>query len=172
MLLDLINLKKIRKALLYLICIVLCHWFQTLVLSRVSILGAAPLFLPALAVAIGMWEGGVWGALLGLAAGALLDASCSDTHVLFTLLFMAWGFLAGLLAAYFINRRFLSYVLLSAAALLLTALIQILPLLLRGSALAPLLRTALLQALWSLPLALPVWPIVRMVAGRASVQGA
>ena len=167
MLLDLINLKKIRKAILYLICIVLCHWFQTLALPRAVLLGAAPLFLPSLAVAIGMWEGGVWGALLGLVSGALLDAACSDTHVLFTLLFMAFGFFSGLLTVYFINRRFLSYVLLSAAALLLTALVQILPLLLRGSAIAPLLRTALFQGLWSLPLALPVWPIVRAVAGKA-----
>ena len=167
MLLDLIDLKKIRKAILYLLCIVVCHWFQTLALSRAVLLGAAPLFLPALAVAIGMWEGGVWGALLGLVAGALLDAACSDSHVLFTLLFMVYGFFSGMLTDFFINRRFLSYVLLSAAALLLTALVQILPLLLRGSAIAPLLRTALFQGLWSLPLALPVWPIVRAVAGKA-----
>ena len=168
MLLDLINLKKIRKAILYLICIVLCHWFQTLALSRAVLLGAAPLFLPALIVAIGMWEGGVWGGLLGLVAGGLLDAACSDSHVLFTLLFMVYGFFSGMLTDFFINRRFLSYVLLSAAALLLTALVQMAALwLLRGSALPPLLRTALLQSLWSLPLALPVWPIVRAVAGKA-----
>jgi len=168
MLLDLIDLKKIRKAILYLICIVLCHWFQTMVLSRAAILGAAPLFLPALAVAIGMWEGGVWGGVLGLVSGGLLDAACSDTHVLFTLLFLAFGFFAGLLAEYFINRRFLSYVLLSALALLLTAFVQIAPLwLLHGSPFEPLARTALLQALWSLPFALPVYPIVRAVAGRA-----
>ena len=172
MFLDLINLKKIRKAILYLIVIVLCHWFQTMALSRLRILGASPLFLPALAVAIGIWEGGVWGGVLGLASGLLLDASCSDTRVLFLLLFAAFGFFSGLLAEYLINRRFLPFVLLSALALLLTAAVQGAPLwLLRGASFRSVAATALLQTLWSIPLALPVWPIVRAVAGRARDQG-
>ena len=168
MLLDLVNLKKIRKAILYLLCIVLCCWFQTMVLSRLTLLGAKALFLPALAVAIGLWEGGVWGALLGLVCGALLDGAYSDVHVLFLLLFAAFGFVSGLLAEFLINRRFGSYLLLSVLALLVTAFCQIVPLwLFQGTAPGPLLRTAALQCAWSLPLALPVYPIVRAVAGRA-----
>ena len=68
-LLELINLRKARKAILYLVCIIIALWLQTMVLSRVVLLGAKPFFLPVLVVALGLFEGGVWGGMLGLAAG-------------------------------------------------------------------------------------------------------
>ena len=165
--LDLINWKKVRRAVLYLICIVLATWLQTMVLSRAVFLGAAPMFLPALAVAIGLCEGGVWGGVLGMAAGFYCDLCCADYAVLFLILFAVFGFFAGLLAEFFINRSFVSYLLLAAAALLITALVQAVPLwVFRSAAPMPLLRTALLQALWSLPLAALLYPVVRVIAVR------
>lgn len=168
---DLIDLQKVRKAALHIIGIVLALWLQTMVLSRVQILGAKPFFLPALAVSVGLWEGGVWGALLGLFAGAYCDMCFSDSTVLFLLLFTAFGFFSGLLSDFLINRRFVSYLLLSAAALLITALCQIVPLwIFRGTPLSPLLETALYQTLWSLPFAVPLFFITRRVAGRERVR--
>jgi len=166
-LLEQINWKKVRKAVLYLICILLTVWLQTMVLARVRIFGAAPFILPALAVAIGMWEGGVWGASLGMVAGAYCDMCFSDTTVLFFLLFTVFGFAAGALTEFLINRRFAAYLLLAAAVLVITALCQALPLwFFRDTALWPPLKTALLQALWSLPLAAPLYPIIKSVAGK------
>ena len=165
--LDLINWQKVRKAVIYLICIVLAAWLQTMVFSRFRILGAAPFFLPALAVAIGLWEGGVWGAALGMAAGFYCDLCFTDTTVLFFVLFTVYGFTAGLLAEFLINRRFVSYLLLAAAALVITALVQALPLwIFRGAAPGPLFTVALLQALWSLPLAALLYPVIKAVAGK------
>lgn len=165
--LELINLRKARKAILYLVCIIVTLWLQTMVFSRVVILGAKPFFAPALIVAIGLWEGGVWGGMLGLAAGFGCMWSMAGSPLLFLVLLPLFGFLSGLLADYLINRRFLAYLLLSALALLLTAVLQALPLwLFRGTALKPLLTVALLQALWGLPLAAPAYFTVRLLAGR------
>ena len=165
--LELINLRKARKAILYLLLIVVALWLQTMVLSRVNLLGAKPFFLPVLAVAFGLFEGGVWGGMLGLAAGIGCMLSLAGSPVLFLVLLPVFGFLSGLLAEFLINRRFLSYLLLSALALLVTSLLQALPLwLFRGAELSPLARVALLQALWSLPLAVPTYFVVKLLAGR------
>lgn len=164
---ELINLRKARKAILYLLCIVVALWLQTMVLSRVIVLRAQPFFLPALIVAIGVWEGGVWGGMLGLAAGLGCMLSMAGSPVLFLVLLPALGFLSGLLADFLINRRFVSYLLLAALALLVTALLQALPLwIFRGAAPRPLFTVALLQALWALPLAVPSYFAAKLLAGR------
>ena len=165
--LELINLRKARKAILYLLCIVVTLWLQTMVFSRLVLLGAKPFFVPALIVAIGMFEGGVWGGMLGLAAGLGCLWSMAGSPVLFLVLLPAFGFLSGLLADFLINRRFLAYLLLAALALLVTALLQALPLwVFRGAAPRPLMTVALLQALWALPLAVPAYFVTKLLAGR------
>lgn len=166
-LLELINMRKVRKALLYLLCIVVALWFQTMIFSRAMLFGVKVMYAPALAVAIGMFEGGVWGGMLGLAAGAYCDMCYSDSTVLFLVLFSALGFLSGLLTEFFINRRFVSYLILSALALVLTAFCQITPLwIFQGAALRPLAVTALLQSALSLPFAIVIYFIIKAVAGK------
>ncbi len=168
---DLINLRKIRKAILYLLCIIVTLWLQTMVFSRVELLGAKPFFLPAIVVAIGLFEGGVWGGMLGLAAGFGCMLSMAGSPVLFLVLLPAVGFLSGLLADYLINRRFVAFLLLAALALLITALLQALPLwVFRGANPRPLFTVALLQALWALPLAVPAYFAAKLLAGRGRDQ--
>ena len=165
--LELINLRKVRKALLYLLCIVAALWLQTMVFSRRGLLGVKPFFLPALIVAVGLFEGGVWGAMLGVAAGILCGWAMSGTSVLFLVLFAVCGFLSGLLAEFFINRTFFSCMLLSVLALAVTAVCQIVPLwIFRGTAPAALLPVAGLQVLWSLPFAALFFVVVKRIAGR------
>ena len=167
---DLFDLQKLRRTVLYLLCILLSVWLQTMVLSRAELLGAKPFFLPVLAVAIGMWEGGVWGGVLGLVLGAYYDLCSADSTVECMLLCAAFGFLTGMLCDFFLNRRFLACLILAAAALVLTALVQALPLwVFRGAAPDVLFPVALLQALWGLPFAVPVYFIVRRIAGRETV---
>ena len=164
---ELINLRKARKAILYMLCIVVALWLQTMVFSRLVLLGAKPFFVPALVVAIGLWEGGVWGGTLGLFAGIGCALSLAGSPVLLLVLLPVFGFLSGLLADFLINRRFVAYLLLAALALLITALLQALPLwVFRGTSLKPLAVTALLQALWALPLAVPAYFLTKLLAGR------
>lgn len=165
--LDLIDLRKLRRVAIHLVGIMLALWLQTMVLSKLEIFGAKPFFIPAVAIVIGLWEGGIWGALLGLFAGAYCDMCFSDSSVLFLILFAAFGFFSGVLAEYFLNRRFISYLVLAALALLITALCQIVPLwIFRSTPLQPLLTTALLQTLWSLPFAAPLFYITKRIADR------
>jgi len=164
---DLISLRKARKALLYILCIVLAVWLQTMVLSRLTILGVKAFFLPAFIVAIGLFEGGIWGGALGLVAGFGCMLSMAGSPVLFLVLFPVFGFFSGMLADFLINRRFISYLILAVAALVITALLQALPLwIFRGTDPHTLFPVALLQALWSLPLAVFSYLIAKLVAGR------
>ena len=165
-LLELINIRKVRKALLYLLCIILALWLQTMIFSRLTLFGVKPMFIPALAVAIGMFEGGLWGGMLGLAAGIYCDICYSDSTVLFLVLLAALGFLSGLLTEFFINRRFVSYLILAALALLLAAFCQIAPLwIFKGVPLRPLAVTALLQSALSLPFAVLIYFIIKALTG-------
>ena len=118
---DLINLKQIRRALLYALCLFVTLNLQHAVFGQIELLGVKAMFVPVLVVAIGLFEGGFWGGMFGLLAGLFCDMATSDTTVFYTVVLAAEGFLAGLLTAVYINRRFYSYMILSLAALTLTA---------------------------------------------------
>ena len=164
---ELINLRKARKAILYLLCIVVAIWLQTMLLSRVTLLGVKAFFLPALIVAIGLFEGGVWGGTLGLAAGFGCFLSMVGSPVLHLVLLPAFGFLSGVLADFLINRRFVSYLILAALALLLTAFLQAFPLwIFRGAEARAVFSVAALQAAWSLPLAVLCYFVAKALAGH------
>lgn len=138
---------------------------QNMIVSHFPLFGAKALFVPALVVAIGMFEGGIWGGIIGLLAGLLSDSAFSASTVTFTIVFPVLGFFAGMLAEFVINRRFYSYMLLSLAALGVTALCQIFPLFaFNGAALGDLLKTAAIQTLWSLPFAAPLYPAAKKIA--------
>lgn len=165
MLLDLINLKKIRRALLYLLCMTVTLWLQTAVFSRVAPFGVKPFFVPVIAVAVGLWEGGVWGGVMGLVTGFHCDMAYGESSVTYLVLFAAFGFGAGLLGEFFINRRFVAFLLLSLAALAVTAVCQIFPLwAFRGVPLGTLFPVAVPQVLISLPFAVPAYFAVKAIA--------
>lgn len=165
--LDLINFQKLRRVILYCFCILVAFWLQFAVFSRIALPGnVKPLFIPVLVAAIGLWEGGVWGGLFGLAVGAYCDGNFTGGGAAtLLLLFTALGFFSGVLADYVINRRFVAFLLLSLCALSLCALCQIFPLwVFHGAPPAELLPVAGLQTLWSWPFAAPAYFAVRAVA--------
>ena len=167
MFLDLINLDKIRRAVLYLLCVIVALWLQMMVFSRIAPLGVKPFFLPVVIVAIGLWESGVWGAVLGLLTGIYTDMAMTESTVTFLIMFSFFGFVSGVLGEFVINRRFVSYMILAALALLIAAACQIFPLwIFRGAAPAALLPVALLQAAWGLPFAVPAYFAAKAISGR------
>jgi len=164
---DLINLKKIRRAALYGACLIVLLLIQETVLSRIRPLGVGAMPMPALICAVGLFEGGLGGGVFGIFAGLLCDMAGSGTTVLLTVTLAVVGFLSGLLCEVLINRRFYSYMIIAALMLLLTALCQALPVwIYHGAAILPLLRTAALQAAWSVPFAVPSYFACRAIAGR------
>ena len=164
---DLINLKQLRRALLYALCLLVTLTLQNALFSQIAPMGVKAMFVPTLVVAIGLFEGGFWGGVFGMVAGLFCDMASTDTTVLYTVFFAAEGFLAGMLADIYINRRFYSCLILSLAALVFTALLRIVPLwIYRGADIALLLRTGALQTLWSLPFAAPAYFACRSIASR------
>lgn len=166
MFLDLINLNKLRRAILYALLLFLVMTIQNSVFGRVRILGVAPMFIPVVVAAVGMHEGGVWGAVFGLAAGYFTDRSF-DNLLLFTVMFPLIGFFSGMLVDNFLNRSFAAYLLMSFVALVIAAGGQALKLWIGVGAL-PLatLPVAGLQVLWSLPFAVPAYFLCRGLSAR------
>ena len=150
-----LDLKKInlRRLLLYFLYLFLTLVLQNMLLTHIHPLGVCPFILPAAVVAVGMFEGSTWGAVFALVMGIYADMFFIETTVGYTLLFPVLAFGAGFVSQFFINRRFLGYMVIAAGALLVTGLTQIVWVVLRDSWSVSLLQTALLQTLWSLPLA-------------------
>lgn len=165
--LELIDFKKIRKALWYLLCVIISISLQNLLFSRLALFGVHPLFIPVVIIAFGVFEGAVWGAALGLITGYFCDITMLDSTVLFMVLYAAMGFAAGFLTEFIINRRFFSYFVLALAALILTVICQIVPLwIFKGTSLGQLLPTMILQVLWSTPFTVPAYFAVKAVSIR------
>lgn len=149
---DLIDMEKIRRVILYLVYIFAVQFFQDTFFLTIAIFGVKMFFVPAAVVAIGAFEGGVWGAALGLVAGFLCDVSYGNV-ALFTLLFPVLGFFAGVLTRWFVNASLFAYMIMCLAAFAVTAFFQLLGLFLAGNSLMPMVRTAIIQTIWSLPMA-------------------
>ena len=164
---EFIDLKKIRRALLYALCMIVMLTLQEALLSRISLLGVRASPMPALVAAVGLFEGGLWGGVFGVFAGLFCDMADSGTTVLLTITFAALGFLSGLVCQMLINRRFYSYMIAAALAMLLAGLCQGLPVwIYHGASPLALLRTAALQSLWSVPFAVPSYFACRAIAGQ------
>ena len=152
MLLDLIDLSKLRKAILYLLYLLGVLLVQTEILSKITVLGVRAMVVPAAVAAAALFENGRGGALFGLAAGYFTDLVFPETTVWFTILFTLCGYGIGLGGKYVLRKGFVTYMVLAVLMLLLGTLGQMFPFLFGGgAAAAAALRTGLLQTLWSLP---------------------
>ena len=146
-----------KRVLRYLLYLFLCLLVQTMLLSRLRIAGTCPFALPAAAVAVGMFEGPVWGVLYSLLLGYFADMAYVENTVLFTLLFPALAFATGFIAQFFINRRFFAYMGAALGGLLVTALGQMLHTSVNDGFSMSMIPTVILQTLWALPLAALVY---------------
>ena len=158
---QLLEWKKIRVILGYAVYMILVMLLQSLLFSQISIFGAKGFIIPAAAVAAGIYLGGVRGAIFGIFLGLFTDMAFSETTVLFTLLFPAIGFGAGLASEFYINKSFFAFMFFSTAAILLTGLVQLAAALVSGGTeIVAGLVTVLLQTLLSiLPVMLLYLPL-------------
>ena len=147
----LIEWKKLRGVLAFAAYMIFAMFIQSLLFSRVSIFGYRGFILPAAAVAAGIYSDGVRGAVFGLILGLFADMSFSESVVTFTVLFPIIGFVAGVASMFYINKSFFAFITFSAAAILLTALVQmLLAVIVSGAEILPALITALAQTAVSL----------------------
>ena len=142
-----------KRVLRYALFLFLSLLAQTMVLNRFRILGVCPLVLPAVAVAVGMFEGATWGAVFSLVMGIFADMAFVENTVTFTVLFPTLAFVSGFVSQFFINRRFFAFMGVALAALLATGLVQMLRTAAMDVFSLSMIPTVLLQTLWSLPFA-------------------
>ena len=109
------------------------------------------MFLPATAVAVGIFEDPVPGAVFALILGVFADMAFVENVVLFTVLFPVLSFATGFVCRFFINRRFFAFIFTSIAALAVTAVVQMVRTALSDAWSISMLPTVVLQVLWSIP---------------------
>ena len=159
---DLINKEKIHRVLWCALYMAVTVALQTTVFAHIALFGVHAMFVPAVVVAVGMFEGGTWGAVFGLVTGYFCAMGYPETGLLFAVLFALIGFGAGMLAAYLINNGIFPFLVTCMAAFLLTAFCQMFRLwIFHGASFWRLLAMALGQSVFSLPLAVPYYYISR-----------
>lgn len=166
MLQELIDRKKLYKTLVYFLFMLLALFIQIVILPGVKIAGVRPFILPAAAVAVGMFEGGTWGAIFGMFLGFFGDMGFAENTVLFTISFALIGFAAGFVSDYLLSRNIPAFAASCFCATLFVSVLQMILPLIRGSSFGSLLLTALLQTLWALPLDLIFYPLAKRISQR------
>ena len=89
---DLINKDKVHRALWCALYMAVTLLLQNTVFAHIALFGVHAMFVPAVVVAVGVFEGGTWGAVLGLIAGYFCAMGYPGTGMLFAVLFAVIGF--------------------------------------------------------------------------------
>ena len=166
MLLDLVNLEKVRRIIIYFGIMLLVLFVQNIVLEPVSLFGVHAIIAPIAVVAIGFFEGGVLGGIFGLFMGLFCDMYFNDTTVLLTVIFPIIGFASGASSMFFVNKRFFSFFFVSIAALIFTVICQMFKFIaISDTNILPVLATAGLQTLLSLPFTFALYYPCRALSG-------
>ena len=145
-----LNIKRLLHAALDMFLALMC---QTMFFSSIKLFGVYPMVLPAVAVAVGMFQGASWGAIFALVMGFFADMAYIDSTITYTVMFPALAFAAGFVAQFYINRRFFAYMGAAFAALLITAVVQMLKTIAMDQWAFSMIPTIVIQTLWSMPAA-------------------
>ena len=148
---DLFEKINIHRVLRYALFMLLTLMAQNMILSHFRLFGSCPRVLPAVAVAVGMFEGATLGPLFSLIMGIFADMSFVEHTIFFALVLPALSFAAAFVSQFFINRRFFAFMGITLAALFITAVLQMLKTLAGDTWSGAMLSTVIVQTLWSLP---------------------
>lgn len=149
---------RIRRGVVYALLLLVFWLLQVVILSHITVLGVHAVIMPALVVAVGLFEGGWRGGMFGLAAGIICDLSYTTPTVLFTVLFPIFGFVEGFLTEFLINRRFYAYFVSAAGALMISGVLSMMRLLLsQPDSRAALWGSCITQVLLALPFAVAAY---------------
>ena len=167
MLLDLIDLSKLRHTIVYALLFAALFVFQDLLLSRITVWGVHAMILPAAVVAIGLFDGGSWGGFMGLAAGYFYDLGYIETTCFFAVMLALAGFFSGVLGKYLLHKGFVSFLALTVVTLIIITICQMFPFLFFSETVSvwPVWRTGLVQILWSIPWCMLVYFPYKSIAG-------
>ena len=141
----------LNKVLRYIVFMFLCLMAQNMVFGHIQPFDVKPMLLPAVAAAVGMFEGATWGPLFSLLMGYFADMSFVEHRVFFLLLLPALSLFSAFVSQFFINRRFFAFMGVAFLAELTTALLQMLKTLAGDAWSTDMLVVVALQTAFSLP---------------------
>ena len=142
--------------------------FQGLIFPYLRLAGLAPLLLPIVSTGVAVYEGRFAGGVMGLFSGIFCDVSFNEPTMVFTVLLTLMGLLVGTLADTVITRGFATYFLCCVGVLIVSAFVQMFPIVFfEGVLPQQLFGTALWQTAYSLVFSLPIWFFVRALGKRA-----
>ena len=161
---DYLTPRRFKRVLWYGVYLLVVLIVQDMVLTQIRPAGVCAFIQPAAVAAVGMFEGAIPGVVFGLVTGIFTDMFTPHSVITYTVLFPLLAFGVGMLSQFFVNRRFLGFMLLALAALVLTALTQTTIIALKSAGSFSAIGTAILQTLWSLPFsALVYFPPARWI---------
>jgi len=164
----------IISILLHALLLVVVYTIQGVILPFLRIGGLVPLLLPVASTGVALYEGRDIGGVTGLFAGILCDISFNQPVGAFTLLLTLLGLCVGTLADTVILKGFVTYYISCTAVLIVSAFVQMFPLLALQDISPPpqaLIATTVQQTIYSLILAFPIWFFVRALGNRAERTG-
>ena len=150
--------------------LVAVYIFQGMIFPFMRLSGLVPLLLPIVSAGVALYEGQYSGGITGLFAGILCDISFNQPVGVFTITLTLTGLIIGTLADTVILRGFVTYYLCCGAVLIVSAFVQMFPLIILPDysvSIQALISTTIQQTLYSLILALPIWFFVRSLGKRA-----
>lgn len=159
--LETVNFRRILQYLLYMFLTLVA---QTMVLGQIRLFGVAPLVLPAVAVAMGMFTHPVSAALFCVIMGVFADMSFVENTVFFSMTLPCVAFAAAFMANFFVNRRFFAFMGMSLLGSLAVAGLQMITTGMADAWSADMITTVIIQTLWSMPAAvLAYFPPARWI---------
>lgn len=162
-----------QVALRIALVLILAAVLQLAFFSQISLLGSTPDLLPVIAVALGLLGGGVIGAVCGFALGILTDSLLLQTLGVSSIVLLTVGYLAGRWRESFdITSSLLPPLLTGALALVGALMFAVIQLMLGVEAPVSLLflREVVVKGVLAALLAIPFYPLVRLVLRPALVE--
>lgn len=158
----------IISILLHALLLIVVYIFQSMIFPFMRIAGLVPLLLPIVSTGVALYEGRYVGGVTGLFAGILTDLSFNQAIGPFTLLLTLTSLVVGTLADIVVLRGFVTFFLASFAVLIVSASVQMFPLIVfHNIPVTSLLGTAVAQTIYSLVFVLPIWFFVRSLGLRS-----
>ncbi len=155
----------------HIVFIIIIYILQSMVFTYIPIGGVYPVLLPIAVVGIATFEGSFRGGGYGLLAGMLCDVSFNQPVAVMTVTLTIVGIVAGVLFETIIVRGFPTYLISCASVLVLISFIPMFSLVFFNNVeFSALMHTGLLQVLYSLIFALPVYPVVRRLGRKVSSE--
>lgn len=161
---------EVVKWLIYALGVAAVWMAETLFLNRLPLFGVIPVLLPLAAVAVGLWEGAVPGAVFGLCLGVFADAVYPGLPGGMTLGLCLVGWLTGGMSQYRVRPNLPGYLICAVASMTAVELFRALSALFaHPDAPSAVLSLALRELACSLLYALPVYFLFKLLhrAGRS-----